>query len=231
MTTDPSCPTIPEPPETIKRFRCGEIGPDGRTFWAYHKGFKTGEYWVNAERFAQLKARYKRSHKNRIITPEERARKEKYIREWRTRNNAQHRRNAREWHKRRRHADPVFAMQGRVRCLMTKALKSIAEGKRKPSMDMLGLSWGELKEHLEKCFLPGMTWENRGSWEVDHIVPISLAETIQDVEDLSYYTNLRPLWKKDNLAKRDTLPPAELFPRHLLRFLPTRSGLPTDETA
>ena len=46
-----------------------------------------------------------------------------------------------------------------------------------------------------------MTWENRSDWHIDHIIPIASAITEEDVIRLNHYTNLRPLWAKDNLAK------------------------------
>ena len=73
--------------------------------------------------------------------------------------------------------------------------------KRKTSMKILGCSFNEFKIHIEKQFLKGMTWENRSEWHIDHIVPISSAKTEEDVIKLNHYTNLRPLWAKDNLIK------------------------------
>lgn len=57
--------------------------------------------------------------------------------------------------------------------------------------------------HLEAQFAPGMTWENRGEWHVDHIRPLASFD-LTDPEQLrtaSHYTNLQPLWASDNLAK------------------------------
>ena len=46
-----------------------------------------------------------------------------------------------------------------------------------------------------------MSWENYGKyngeinygWDIDHIIPISIAKTEEDVMKLSHYTNLQPL--------------------------------------
>lgn len=65
----------------------------------------------------------------------------------------------------------------------------------------LGCSHEELRLHIEKQFLKGMTWENKGLWHIDHIIPISSAKTIEEVHVLAKYTNLRPLWQKDNREK------------------------------
>ncbi len=46
-----------------------------------------------------------------------------------------------------------------------------------------------------------MTWENKTLWHLDHIVPVSVAKTEQEIIKLNHYTNFRPLWAKENLAK------------------------------
>jgi hypothetical protein len=46
-----------------------------------------------------------------------------------------------------------------------------------------------------------MSWENRRLWHIDHIIPLALAKNEDQLIKLNHYTNLRPLWAKDNLVK------------------------------
>ena len=71
----------------------------------------------------------------------------------------------------------------------------------------LGCSIEELKSYLESKFQPGMTWDNWSidGWHIDHIKPLAsfdLSDRKQLLE-ACHYTNLQPLWAKDNLEKGD----------------------------
>ena len=68
-----------------------------------------------------------------------------------------------------------------------------------------GCSRQELIEHIENQFVEGMNWENYGEWHIDHIKPLSKFDlTSLDQQYMAnHYTNLQPLWKEDNLRKKD----------------------------
>lgn len=68
---------------------------------------------------------------------------------------------------------------------------------------MLGYTPAQLREHIERQFLPGMSWENRAKWQVDHITPISTAKTLEDIIALNQLSNLRPLWALNNNQKNN----------------------------
>jgi hypothetical protein len=74
---------------------------------------------------------------------------------------------------------------------------------------LVGYSVEELKKHIEKQFKPGMSWEKRSDWHIDHIVPIS-AFNFEKPEDKEFkkcwaLKNLQPLWKIENLKKNNKL--------------------------
>lgn len=51
-----------------------------------------------------------------------------------------------------------------------------------------------------------MSWENYGQWHIDHIIPIKYKENnkepiLDDIIKRLHYTNLQPMWAKENLSK------------------------------
>jgi hypothetical protein len=96
----------------------------------------------------------------------------------------------------------MFRMTVIIRSLIYRALKG---SKSRRSNEILGCSTEEFLQHLESKFTEGMSWENQGKWHVDHIIPISSAITTEELEKLSHYSNLQPLWAKDNLEKSDKI--------------------------
>ena len=77
--------------------------------------------------------------------------------------------------------------------------------KNNKTFNMIGCSPEFLKEHLEKQFVDGMNWENRGDWHIDHILPLSSAQNEDEIYKLCHYTNLQPLWAEDNIKKSNKI--------------------------
>ena len=108
-----------------------------------------------------------------------------------------------ERRKERKKNDPIFKMQSVYRSRLQKALSGWCRSKA--SMDLLGCSWEDLKEHIQKQFQDGMSWENHGlkGWHVDHIIPLSSAKNLHELEKLCHFSNLQPLWAEENIKKSD----------------------------
>lgn len=115
------------------------------------------------------------------------------------------RRNRKRWHSERMKSDPVYAMRIVVRGSINDAIKRMGYTKRNRSHEILGCSWEFFKGYIEAKFQEGITWENRGDWEIDHIIPVSSASTEDEVLKLNHYSNLQPLWKWQNRKKKASL--------------------------
>lgn len=114
-------------------------------------------------------------------------------------------RYGRSYRKRRMKEDPKFALIMRISKRMNKALERAGYSKSRRSIDALGCSAEEFRSHIERQFLKGMNWKNRDEWHLDHIVPVSSAKDEDEVYALSHFTNIRPMWAKDNISKRDKI--------------------------
>lgn len=102
----------------------------------------------------------------------------------------------------RRRSDPLTAMQSRLSRLHRHALRQVGAIKSSPTFERLGYTVSEFVSHMERQFLPGMSWANLKDWQIDHIVPISEARSEEDVVSLNQLANLRPMWAKENNRKK-----------------------------
>ena len=103
----------------------------------------------------------------------------------------------------RKKEDPILKLKMLYRSKTNKILGS----NRESTFHLIGCSPQELKIHLEKQFKDGMSWENHGlfGWHIDHIIPLSSAESDDELKKLCHYTNLQPLWAKENIVKRNKI--------------------------
>ena len=111
-----------------------------------------------------------------------------------------------ELDKERKKTDPLYKLKANLRSGILKAFTRIKVRKNNKTVQILGCTYEQFKQHIESQFKDWMNWNNHGlyngeldyGWDVDHIEPISNAITEDDVIRLSHYTNLRPLCSKVN---------------------------------
>jgi hypothetical protein len=115
----------------------------------------------------------------------------------------------RKYNKKRNREDINFKLKSNLRNRLNQAIRKNA--KSGSAVNELGCSINDLKIFLEGKFEIGMSWNNWGrgddKWHIDHITPISWYNLKDPLEFALavHYTNLQPLWAKDNLRKHNTL--------------------------
>jgi hypothetical protein len=111
----------------------------------------------------------------------------------------------REWTKRTIENNPIYNFSILVRRNISMSYKF---GKKPLKTEaILGCTITEFRNYIESKFKEGMTFENHGrnGWHLDHIIPLSTAESEDEILKLCHYTNFQPLWEKDNLRKSNKL--------------------------
>jgi len=99
----------------------------------------------------------------------------------------------------------VFKLKRKMRNTLRHSFKRKGYSKDTQSQKILGGDWNVVKEHFESLFTEGMNWDNMGKWHIDHIIPLSIAKTEEEIIKLCNYKNLQPLWGEDNLKKSDNI--------------------------
>jgi len=106
-------------------------------------------------------------------------------------------------------SDPKFRarhfVRNRTKAVLKKYLATGKAPKGQKFSKSLGTDIKTFVLYLESLFQLGMNWDNYGysGWHVDHIYPLSqaLKDGPEAFEKACHYTNLQPLWAKDNLSK------------------------------
>ena len=106
------------------------------------------------------------------------------------------------WQNRKYKEDSLFRLKVKMRALLRHGLKRGGWKKSSSTLEAVGCSYEDLKHHIESQFTSGMSWDNI---HVDHIVPLSYANTQEEMMYLCHWTNLQPLFSEDNISKKDRL--------------------------
>jgi hypothetical protein len=104
---------------------------------------------------------------------------------------------------RERHKIPMIKLSRNMKNLVWRSLRGMKNGTK--WQEIVNYDVSALRKHLEAQFKPGMSWDNYGSWHIDHKVPIS-AFFFTSWDDPQFKEcwslgNLQPLWAKENQSK------------------------------
>lgn len=107
----------------------------------------------------------------------------------------------------RRLSDIDFRIRVNLRSRLRSAIKGQSGKKAYKSIKLLGCTIKNVKIHIEQQFVDGMSWDNYGLWEIDHIIPCASFDLTKPEEQKKCfnYTNLQPLWKIDNRTKSNKI--------------------------
>jgi hypothetical protein len=127
------------------------------------------------------------------------------IRRWKKENPEKNREHKNNTEKKRLDTDPKYKLKSNIRKLVRLTFIKKEYKKHKHTFEILGISHLGFISHIESQFLDGMNWENKNKWEIDHIIPISITRNEEEIIKLNHYSNLRPLWRKDNRDKSNKI--------------------------
>ena len=180
----------------------------------YQKEYKKEYTEKNKEKLKEQRKKYIEKNKENICETAKKYRKnnekriKKYNKEYSKRAEVVRRENKRTQLK--RDTDPIFRLNNSLSSGVRKSLKNNKISKsRRHWENLVGYTKNKLKEHLEKQFQSGMSWDNYGQWHIDHKIPLNFFKykSTDDVEFKYCWSlnNLQPLWGKDNISKNDKI--------------------------
>jgi len=144
-------------------------------YHANHREEKAEYYTANHERILRQQAEYRRGR----------------------------RKESAEYERNRRANDTQYRLACNLRSRLGNAVRR--GYKSGSAVRDLGCTIAELKEHLEKQFQPGMSWDNYGpaGWHIDHHRPLDSfnLEDRGQLLEACHYTNLQPMWASENTTK------------------------------
>ena len=196
--------------KTIEDFWKGQ-----RTCKECKKEYNKAHREQNCEKIKEYQKAYyeqnreKKKEYGKAYREQNREKKKEYHKAYRKQNRSK----IRIYQRNRFKTDINFKLGQNLRHRLRNALKG--KSKSQNTLKLLGCSVDFVKKHLESQFQPGMSWDNYGNpngdhsecWHVDHIAPCS-SFNLSDPEQQKkcfHYSNLQPLWAKDNLSKNAKL--------------------------
>ena len=216
-------------------YRRGDPSPngDGKVFMGYHPGGK--EWWTTPEHLAEARAASREQSKKTNRRPARKAWRKQWAQKPETKARLELQKQDPEWmkqerakknadQKRRRAQSPSFRAAHNIRVRIRSALVARGINKSETTEALIGCSIDAFRLHIEANFKPGMTWENRTAWHIDHKLPLSMFDlTRPEQQKIAFhYNNCVPEWKHINLKKNDKVEGELFLGRHYRTIVPFR---------
>lgn len=167
-------------------------------------------YYANRKKVLEQRKSYRDAHHSELDMQNKR----RYWKQWYSENKEREATRRKEYRKRnpkmfflkykKELHNPTLRTANLLRHRVRMALKAQNVLKTNKVLELLGVqNMHQVRNYLEKQFQPGMSWQNHGEWHIDHKVPVTSfnLSKLQEQKKAFHYTNLQPLWAKDNLSK------------------------------
>ncbi len=174
--------------KSFEFFNKNKTKPDG---YSYECKICIKEYYLNKkEKIKEYRKEYYLKNK-------------KYFKEYVECNKEKIKKYQNEYKKNRLQNDSLFKFVCNTRNLIRYGYKCGNNEfvKKTKTENILGCTFEEFRSYIEIKFNKKMTFENYGEWHLDHIIPISSAQTEEEIIKLNHYTNFQPMWAKENISK------------------------------
>ena len=124
---------------------------------------------------------------------------------WNKKNQKKHRIKYNASAMKRYHNNLQIKLKVNLRNRLGSILRAKNVKKTNSALKLVGCDIEFLKKYLESKFKDGMTWDNwsKHGWHIDHIIPLDSFDlnNLEEQKKSMHYTNLQPLWSKENLKK------------------------------
>lgn len=173
----------------------------------YEKQYKKGWYIRNKRKLIDKQKLYYINNKSKILKYQKEYRKnnKQTIKLYKYNYSKSNRKSINNYkklyNKNKYNKDFRFKVLNNLRGRIINALKN--NYKSLSTMFLVGCEIDYLMYYLQSIFKKGMNWDNYGKWHIDHIEPCSKFNLSKKSEQLKcfHYSNLQPLWAKENLKK------------------------------
>ena len=122
-----------------------------------------------------------------------------------------HKEQLKEYHTKyvynRRKNDDIFHFRSQIRHLINQSFRRRGIQKNGKTEEIVGCDFETFNNYLLETYKKnyGVEWDEKEEVHIDHIIPLSTANTEDEIIKLCHYTNLQLLKAKDNLDKKDKL--------------------------
>lgn len=96
-------------------------------------------------------------------------------------------------------------VENKIACSLRVRLRKAVKGFQNPesTIDLLSCSLEDYKKYLQSKFTEGMSFDNYGEWEIDHIIPCKFFDLTRELDRkiCFHYLNTQPMWGSENKSK------------------------------